>query len=558
MTQDEWDRFWHTDKGSQPDPTPRLISKTKATRGTVGELVTVDGLRLLQVRGFGLVVDLPDTGGSDGPEVVKSHIIKEMRRREKPGRSTVSPSEMLKGRDTALVEVSGLIPAAANKGDTFDVVVRAMGTQTTSLASGRLFLCDLKPHAEDIDSILGAKTIATATGPMFISPIGLEKEVPDKIDLRKGLVLGGGIVKRPRKVRLVLNDPSPSTAARIVDRINGRYTKRDPIAEGTSYSAIELTIPRKYRSRKSLFLEYILHTTLNSSPAALQRRTRELVQEIAHPDAEFEAIGIAWEAIGRIVLPDIQELYYHQSPATNYYAARTGMRLGDNAGMEAVVKHALDPESPFRHQAVEELGYAVDMHGAGECLRKLLGDSDTAIRVRAYRGLRRRPHPAIQSKVLYQDNLVLDVLDSTGPYLICVQRSATPRIAVFGEHVRCRPPAMYPGERRDERFLHTQISAQADNEDLTVIYKNKRTGRASPKLSVPFSVPDLIRFLGDTPTSDADGKMEALAVPYDEIVDILYTFCQTGAIPAEFIAEDLTGTETAGDIPRERRESEYQ
>ncbi|MEE8386212.1 MAG: flagellar basal body P-ring protein FlgI, partial [Dehalococcoidia bacterium] len=303
FTPEEWRRFWDLgDRGAQPEPSPRLVSKSKATRNTIGELVTLDGLRLLQVRGFGLVVDLAGTGGSDGPEAVRKYLIKEVQRWQRPSEPGLSPSELLSGLDTAMVEVTGLVPAAAQKGDPFDVVVRALGTQTKSLATGRLVLCELKPWAETLDGILGAKAVAAARGPIFISPIGLDKEIPDKIDLHTGLVLGGGAVKRPRQARLVLNDPSPSVARRIVDRLNGRYATGDPIAVARSHTAVEITIPRAYRGRKRLFLEHVLHTTLNADPASLERRAIALADEITHPDAEFESVGVAWEAMGRIAL----------------------------------------------------------------------------------------------------------------------------------------------------------------------------------------------------------------------------------------------------------------
>ncbi len=125
------------------------------------------------------------------------------------------------------------------------------------------------------------------------------------------------MVKRPRNLRLVLNDPSPSIARRIVNRLNGRFATGDPIAVGQSHTTVELTIPQAYRGRKVLFLEHLLHTTLNPDPSWLRQRARALAEEIEHPDAEFESIGVAWEAIGRIVLPQIRPLYHHKVPATN-------------------------------------------------------------------------------------------------------------------------------------------------------------------------------------------------------------------------------------------------
>ena len=555
-SQSEWDKVFKKEKDAQPEPSPRMVSKSQATVGTIGELVTIDGLRLLQVRGFGLVVDLTNTGGGDAPEPVRQAIMKEIRRRQTTPEANVSPVDILKGRDIAIVEVSGLVPAAAEKGDTFDVVVRALGTQTTSLAGGRLYLCDLKPFAETIQAVLDAKTVATAEGPLFISPIGLEKEIPTKIDLRKGLVLGGGKNTRPRTVRLVLNDPSPSNTRRIVDRLNGRYTKDDPLAKAKDAGSIELIIPPEWRERKRVFLEQVLHTTLNPAPGVLEKRAKDLVTEIEHPDAEFESIGCAWEAIGRTVLPIIREVYNSPLPAASYFAGRTGLRLGDNAGMEVVGRHALDPKSSYRQQAIEELGYATNIHGAGEYLRKLLDDTDTPTRIRAYECLRRRVNSAIESKALYEDKLALDTVDSNGPYMVYVKRSLAPRIAIFGKEMRCRPPVMYPADRRDDRFLHAQISAEADADNLTVFCKNKHNGMTSPPLTVSLNVVEMLRFLGGAPTRDPDGALEGLALPYDELVDILYTFCQAKSIPAEFQAEDLTGSESSQEISQERKESE--
>lgn len=556
-SQEEWDQLFKREVAAQPEPAPRMISRTQATVGTIGELVTVDGLRLLQVRGFGLVMDLAGTGGADAPDPVRQYIMKEMRRRDTRPESEISPADILKGRDVAIVEVRGLMPAAADSGDAFDVVIRTLGSQTTSLAGGRLYLCDLKPYAETIDGILAAKTIAVAAGPIFISPIGLEKDIPTKIDLRRGLILGGGRTSKPRTVRLVLNDPSPSNASRVVDRLNGRFSKDQPIAKGKDTGSIELSIPREYRDRKRHFLELVLHTTLNPSPGALEKRAKDLVKEIEHPDAEFDSIGVAWEAIGRIVLPYVREAYVHPLPAASYCAGRTGMRMGDNAGMEVVARHALAADSVFRPQAIDELGYATSVHGAGEYLRKLLDDPDTGTRIRAYKALRRRSHPAIETKVLFEDNLLLDVVDSQGPYLIYVQRSMVPRVAVFGKRMRCRPPAIYPADRRDDRFLHTQISAENDAEELTLICRNKRTGMVSPPLAAPFDVAPLLTFLGGAPVKNADGELQGLAVPYDELIDILYAFCKAGSIPAEFHAEDLTGQETSQEVQQERKESEY-
>lgn len=560
-TKEEWRRLMDMKgKGSQPEPTSQPAPANIAVQGTIGQLVTIDGLRLTQVRGFGLVVDLVDSGGSDGPEIVKNYLIKEMRRHQDPSDPGASSKDILESKDTAMVEVTGFIPAVAKKGERFDVILRALGTQTKSLVGGRLVLCTLKLYAETPKGVIEGAALATASGPVFVSPLDLEGKSVKNVDLREGLVMGGGMAKEDRRVRLVLNDPRYSVAQQIVARINGRYSTSDPIAVGQSPSFVDLHIPDKFRDRKRLFLERVLFTTLVANEGYLEQKTRELAEAIAGSDAEYESIGLAWEAIGQTCLSVVRELYNHPTPEVCYYAGRTGMRLGDQRGMEVVARFAKDSSSSLRDQAIDELGMAEDMYGAGEHLRKLLDDPSTGVRIRAYKALRRRPHRAIQSKVLYQDNLILDVVESTGPHLVYVQRSMTPRIAVFGEQMSCRPPAMFPGERKDGRRIQTQLSAKEGDENLTLIFTNKRTDRHSPPLSVSTNVAKLIEFLGGTPLRNAEGEVQALGTPYSEIVDILATFCdeKTKTIPAAFIAEDLTGREEYKEAEeRERKESEY-
>lgn len=560
-TKEEWRRLFDTEeKGSQPEPVTGARVSSVALQGTIGQLVTIDGLRLNHVRGFGLVIDLIDTGGSDGPEIVKNYLAKEIRRWQEPSQQGLSLKDLLESRDAAMVEVTGLIPAAARKGDRFDVVIRALGTQTKSLVGGRLVLCNLKLYAESSSGVIEGATLATAAGPVFVSPLEVDGKPAEKVDLRTGWVLGGGIAKEDRRVRLVLNDPRYSIAQQIVSRLNGRYAMADPVAVGKSPSFVDLRIPAKFHDRKRLFLERILFTTLNAGDGFLDRRAKDLAGAIIQPAAEYESIGLAWEAIGPICLPVIRELYNHATPEVSYTAGRTGMRLGDQQGMEIAAKWAKEPSFPLREQAINELGDAVDMYGAGEHLRKLLSDPDVLTRLRAYKALRQRPHPAIESKVLYQDNLILDVVDSSGPYLIYVQRSMAPRVAVFGLQMSCRPPAIFPGERHDGRRIQTQISAEAGSNSLTVIFNNKRTGRNSPPLTAPLNVAGLIEFLGGTPLKSESGEWTGLGAPYSEIVDILALFCDEGArtISATFIAEDLTGEgDQRPDGDRERKETEY-
>lgn len=554
MTQAEWDRFWHKPESEQPKAQPRMMSSSMAVRGTIAPLVTIQGLRSNQVRGFGLVVDLIDTGGRDGPEEVKKYLRKEMRRRDTGDVTSSYP--MLNSRDSVMVELTGYIPAGAQKGDRFDVVVQALGSDATSLVGGRLVLGELKVYAATPSGVLGGKTLAVAEGPVFVTSFDRVGRPTDKVDLRRGMVLGGGIVKESRRLRLVLNEPSPSRAQRIERRLNGRYGGEEQVVEGTTAGILELKIPHEFDAQRRYFLERALRTTVNGDPGFLERRKKKLIDEWREPGTDGDSIGLAMEAVGPIVLPDLRRLYDDESAEVSFFAARTGVRLEDREALPAMARIAGDLSSPFRRQAIDALGWALKLYGAGEELHKLLSDSDNDIRIEAYKALRRRRHPAIETRVLDRDNLILDVVDSYGPFLIYIQRRHAPRIAVFGRSVACLPPVMFPGSRDDGRRLITQLSAQPDDKALTFKFTNKRNGGISPALSAPLGVVDLIEFLGDTPRKTDDGKRVGYAVPYSEIVDILSTFIRTKSLPAELVVEDLAGGLSSSPT-NEREESEF-
>lgn len=561
MTQEEWNRAWNQgrDKGAQPAADPVETRGSKAMQDTIGAQVTVQGMNLMEVKGYGLVVNLIDTGGSDAPDVIKQHIAKEIRRRTEPGQPGVPVEDWLKSRDTSIVEVTGFIPAAAEKGTRFDVVLRALGTQTKSLVGGRLFLCDLAMYADSPRGVLAGKTLATAEGPVFVSPFGQDPESPTRGDARVGVVMGGGRVGATRPVKLVLNTPRPSVTAQIRDRLNSMFTTVDPIAEAKNRGTVEVRIPPEYKLRRKTFLDLIAHITLTSSPAFQENRARELAREIEHPDAAYEAISLAWEAIGRPSLPIIQPLYAHPSEAVAYYAARAGLRLGDLDGMEAVARVAASRDSVLREAAIEELGYATKMYRAGERLRALLDDPDNLIRIKAYEGLLRHSHPAVQTFVLDDDNAILDVVDAPGPYLVYVRRTLAPRIAVFGKNMTVRPPAIYPASPQSDRPHYVQLTAAEGDRNLTTMYRNRRTGRVSPALPTSLNVGELVRFLGDKPRLNEDGELTGgLAVPYSEIVDVLYHLCKSRTIPATFLVERPSVSEQLPrDASRERPESEF-
>ncbi|HPF40042.1 MAG TPA: flagellar basal body P-ring protein FlgI [Phycisphaerae bacterium] len=543
------------EKKNQPEDTPASEPDTVARQGTIGPLVNIQGMERNAVRGFGLVVDLVDTGGSDGPEVVRNYLIKEIRRRAEIGSDGINASDFLDSKDTAMVELEAYVPGGAQKNERFDVRVKALGTETTSLVGGRLVLATLQVWAATPSGVLSSKPQAIASGPVFVSPFDRQGRPSERIDLRRGTVLGGGIVKEPRKVRLVLNDPRHSVARAAERAINSRWGGSDKFAIGESSSYIELRFPKDMANEKRLFLERLLYTPLNSNPAFLESRAEELIAALKSGEGNPNAIGLALEALGKPVIPRLAEALDIQNKETHYYAARTLLRLGEREGAIGVGEHALEDSGKFQIEAIQELGRADRVYAAGEQLRRLLDSNNNDARIAAYLALRVRPHPAIKSYVLDRDNLVLDVIDCHGKDLIYAQQSDSPRLALFGKRMMCRPPAIFPGVRKDGRVTITQLTADSGDRNLTLVYKNKRNGSISPPIPAPISIPELVQFLGDTPRQLSSDRVVGFAVPYSEILDILSAFSETDSLRASLVVEKVGKVDEPG---LDREESEYE
>ena len=151
--------------------------------------------------------------------------------------------------------------------------------------------------------------------------------------------------------------------------------------------------------------------------------------------------------------------------------------------------------------------------------------------------------------------MVLDVIDCRGRGLIYIQQAGSPRMAIFGKRMMCRPPAIFPGVRDDGRSISVQLTANQGDRSLSMIYKNKRTGAMSPPIDAPLGVPELVRFLGDTPRNSGKDNARGFAIPYSEIVDIISGFSETQTIVADVVVEKIGKVEDPG---LEREETEYE
>ena len=525
-------------KAEKPSEEQQLAQKTQPLPGTVGAACGIEGMRMMLVEGYGLVVDLGGRGSSECPEPLRQELVEAIARNQRRytvdgKRESESPAALIASRDTAVVRIAGQIPAGALKGERFDLSVEALpNTGTTSLEGGWLYPCDLRAYAGAGSRSMKTRILARAEGATFINPF--EKEEPEKraVLRRQGYVLGGGINLEDRRLSLRLNQPSYGLARSMEQKINSLFTPPpdDPLrrtAQAVSPSKIELHIPPEYRDRKEYFLALLRSLYIRSDPNFLERQARDLRREILSPLTNVEAISFAWETMGKTVLPMIQELYRSSNVQAAFYSARAGAALGDDLAVDRLQGFALG-NGAYPRKAIEQLGFCRSV-SAQRALRKVIEESDLDQRIRAYEALARTGDVSVRREDVGHGNFRLDVVASKSWPVVYVSRSKEPRIVLFGQ-ITVEPPVFYT--HWDESIM---ISADRDDKELSLVRKLP-SGRITGRVAGPLDLAALLKLSGED-LAARDGKFTALGLPYSHVVSILHALCADGSIPARFQLE---------------------
>ena len=268
-------------------------------RGTILEQVTIFGTQSQVITGYGLVVNLDNTGRDDGvPTPVRDRIAETAARRgiaspQTGGRlGQLSPTALLADPRTSVVRVEGYVPPAAVPGQRIDVAVRALETNTTpSLAGGFLWLTELhrgvvgpQRPGEQVNKV------GVARGPLVLNPSFVllppetVAETPAaRASLRNGVVPDGGQIEFERPLVLRLRRPSYKVARQIEQRIN--YAFGRDVAEAKDEALVELRLPTEgdYAARGpddwQIFLGVATHLYFNSVNGDFAaRKARDLVE----------------------------------------------------------------------------------------------------------------------------------------------------------------------------------------------------------------------------------------------------------------------------------------
>ena len=490
------------EKLETPDAAPpaSVFQGPRELRGTIGSYARLQGGDPLLVSGYGLVVNLDRTGSAVVPEYLRGWLSNEMRKRgvgsrqlsaQSPELAAVTPERLMLSEQTAVVRVSGLIPPGASPGAPFDLLLEALpeDTDTTSLAGGQLWRTGLGVNGAN-RRLAFTTPLAAGGGPVYLGP-GPDADAdaaepaaepdaggtpaaalpapalsPAGATARAGagggrlaVVIGGGRATEPRRLELVLHQPSWVNARRIADTINERYragrSRRvgatPPTANAVSDAVIQLNVPDRFAGRPAELLALIENTY--PYPVDREETVDAMMALLAapggpggpgrEPGADLtRRVPLVCRALGPNAVPALQRHYGSPDPRVRLAALGSGAWLADPDAVPGLAELTRDPDPAVRAAAGEALALLPDHMHAVEALAALLDDADRAVRVAAYEaaaasGSRLVDRLAVED--LDGVKFLIDRVPSGRPMVLAVPRD-TPRLVLFGPQTGFAPP----------------------------------------------------------------------------------------------------------------------
>ena len=533
----------------QPKPIqiPERYAKLEAKQGlppymakTIWEKVDVGNTEPFQVSGYGLVVNLDNTGDSTAPVAVKEYMMKQMAAHKfgsslNPGWENQSAAHVLSDKRVAIVQVVGMLPPGVRKGQSFDVMVQALPkNQTTSLSGGELYLTDLKINGADPqDPFSKINDYAQSKGFIFVNPAyALNKEIkpPTAVrqSLRNGIIMDGGVAKYDRPLFLQLRSPETRVSRFIEQRIIDRF-QDTTVAKAEDEGIVQIFVPYAYHGNWQHFAKLVTHLYLDGSPEMLAARARTLALEAQKPGALLDDISYCFEGIGSPALPFLSPLLTDRRPDVAFAAARAAAYIGDPSGSAqiAAAGHRRNPAHPFQLNAIETLGGLPPSASVNHMLHELLDSNKTLVRIEAYKVLARNRDPIITTRVVTEDpnnqKFVLDIVPSHGAPIVYATRSGMPRIAIIGTMPEISTPVMFSA--MNDRLT---ISSTDVGQSLMIFYRTPAASDSSghihdQRLAEPVKMssnPDLSEVVQRLGGIVNEGE-QPLNFTYSEIVAIL-------------------------------------
>lgn len=560
-------------------PRPRQVAPVvrdvpPPLRGTVGTEASLLNVKPVLVSGYGVVVGLKGTGGQQLDEGIAAVVEREMGLRGITGSAeykwagvdNVTPRELLRDKNVAVVLVQAAVAPAAPRGYRFDVYVRALNA--SSLEGGRLWSTDLQLGQVRPQGGPKAKVVARASGPIFINPFSDPGKEGDGVSSVAGRVLAGGEMAAPLPLEFVLDNNFHARAKAIASAINSRFPEetpdRAPVARGRSGQTVEISIPEEYRGDPVEFLELVQYVQIDGPLERYAQRYVEAAKAEPYLAAE---LSLCMEALGEQTLPIVRELYNYNEISPRMAALRAGAKLGDPLAAEPLGRVVKVAKGAERLDAIALLGRINAGPTVDVALREFLLEPQLLIRIGAYEALAQRaerarlnrlireqytnPDPnairlsptALQvlaesdipagslqgvSRKRLEGEFFLDRVEGGEP-LVYVTQQGTPRLVVFGEEPKLNKPLLVSAW--DDRLL---IDAQDANGPIRLLYRDWKTGAVTRQEVEPDLV-KLIEFFAHKPTPE--DPRPGLGLSYSETVGAIYAIHRAGGMNASFATE---------------------
>lgn len=562
--------------------TPVTRDTPAVLRGTIGSEATFIGIEPTLVSGLGLVVGLNGTGGGPLPDRIAVTMEREMGLRgigragdyEGTAIANVSPQELLRDKNVAVVIVQAAIPPGSPKGAAFDVYVRAVNA--TSLEGGKLWSTDLRLGPAAVFGAVQTQRLAVARGPIFINPFAEPGKPDDSVTRTVGRILEGGQVTEPFEIAIVTDSPGFGRARAITSAINSRFPEEagadGPIARGLTGGnlstgeggRIAIRVPANYRDRPAEFINTV--RWLQIDQAFPEEYARRYIQGLKAEPELAEPLTYALQGLGQRSVPFLRELYDYPETLPRFAALRAGSLLGDAQAAEPLAQIARTGTLAERTEAISLLGRLDAGPTVDAQLRRFLEAPELLVRVAAYDALASRaerytltqylreaeerarrtnqPTSMVQLELMSQIRLVpniqgitrhlvpgkfiLDVVPVGDP-LIYITQQGRPRIVLFGQNPTLERPLLVSAW--SDRLM---LLSDGSQDPVRVRYVDWRTDRVTQS-PVDERLPQFVDFAAHAPSPEYPEP--GLGMTYSEVVGALYAIHQSGGTNAAFATE---------------------
>jgi flagellar basal body P-ring protein FlgI len=416
---------------------------------TVGDLARPFGMFNVKIEAVGLVAGLHGTGSDPEPSPQRAMLINEMRRR-----NVQDANNLLATRNFSLVLVRGFLRPGIQKGDPFDVELQITDrSETTSLRGGKLLETRLSDMAIIPGRVLEGRVRGIAQGPVLVDPSATEKF--NRVELGRGVVLGGGIALKSRSVGLFLDGAEATNmtpeqlrnavvkSALVANAVNRRFSTRkhgskEGVATAIRGNYVDLVVDPAYKDNLVRYFQVLRAIELRETEADVAQRLVKLRTKLLDPVSAAEA-AIKLEAIGKPAADVLVAGAASLDPQVRFYSAEALAYLDRREAAEPLARAAYESVA-FRAQALTALSVMRDP-AAFDKLRDLLAVPSAETRYGAFRALTIAcPDDSLVKGENLGEQFSYHVLDTQGPPMIHVTRNRLAEVVLFGLNQRFLTP----------------------------------------------------------------------------------------------------------------------